>query len=396
MVWILNGAHRTPVYRLLGLAKQACPHVLDEEDVDPDDPDMVTIPLMYEAGTYFVCDVVSDTRTNVYRIPHSKAFDQQLILQAYEKGTMNELRHILGVGDVETGQRQRHTDRTSNRSSCQTMDVRHLRPQDRPLPALGHRLDGLLLPKPQPPRGPDVDYFHLHGGGNRPLEARDDDPEFIVDPQNPLKNEVQVILEQMFFDILQESPNKKSHREGAWTNIPREFRHQLGIEDLYLHIEFPFHAIQYTISSPDNWAMHFDRFFPPAVPQRSGQNFGKARYYHSYLNLIRNLSRQKLSGVRCELRRKFNTLAWVPYTESDRMWCTKKMASSKWQSLPTGRMEGPKIAINLLMFSHLGGRPTLRLPPRPEELELEGQQPRPGQQAGEGDEGDAVEDVYVT
>lgn len=371
MVWILNGAHHTPVHRLVRLAEQACPHVLAEEDVDPDDPDALTAPLMYEAGTYFICDIVTDTRTHVYRIPHSKAFDLQLILQAYEKGTMNELLHVIGTTDVAIGPQPRHTERTTNRSSNKTMDIRHIRPEERPLPTLTARLDGLPLPNPQHPRGPDVDYFQQNGGGNRQAEGADDEPQFQEDPQNPLKNEVQVILEQFFFDILQESPNKKSKTEGSWTNIPATLRHELGVEDLYMHLDFPFHGAQYTVLAADKWVGHFDRFFPQKVPERVGQNFGKARYFQMYLNLVSRLSLQRLGEVRSELRRKFNSLAWIPHTECDRMWSTRKMTSGQWHSLPRNRKEGPKIAINPYRFARMGGQPRLRPPPRVEDIEAE-------------------------
>ncbi|KAH0826436.1 hypothetical protein J3R83DRAFT_5418 [Lanmaoa asiatica] len=59
-IWIINGAHRTPFYRMLGLVKEACPEVLLNDDEDPSDPDAITTPLMYDAGVYFVCDVVLD------------------------------------------------------------------------------------------------------------------------------------------------------------------------------------------------------------------------------------------------------------------------------------------------------------------------------------------------
>jgi hypothetical protein len=382
MIWILNGAHRTPAYRLLSLAKQACPQILTEDDVDPEDPDAVTAPLMYEAGTYFICDIVADSRTRCYRIPYSKEFDSQSILQAYEMGTINELDHILGVGELQTGQPQPHTDRTSNRSTRQTMDVRHFRPQDRPLPALGSGLDGIPLPNPPRPHGPDVDYFIHHGGGNRQPIPDEDVPQDA--PRDPLKSEVRVILEQMFFDVLQESPNRKSQREGAWTNIPQALRHELAVEDLYLTLDFPFHSVQYNIASTDQWALHFDRFFPATVPKKLPQNFGKSRYFNAYLNLIRRLSSPQLVRVRSELRTKFNALAWIPHTESDRMWCTRKMASTRWMHLPRGSMDGPKISVNPLVLMRLGGRPRLRPAPRPQQLlqEEEGE----GEGEGEGEE----------
>lgn len=104
-------------------------------------------------------------------------------------------------------------------TSNHTVNVHSFRLPDHPLPAISHRLNGIALPNPPCPHGPDVDYFDRHGGGNREPISLDDEPHPQQDPQNPLKNRVQLILEQMFYDILQESPNKKGHAEGSWTNI---------------------------------------------------------------------------------------------------------------------------------------------------------------------------------
>lgn len=103
MIWILNSAYYTLRYHHLHLAKQACLHILTEDDADPKNLDAVTAPLIYEAGTYFICDVVRDSRTHVYHILYFETFDPQLILQIYEKGMMNELEHILRVRKLQTG-----------------------------------------------------------------------------------------------------------------------------------------------------------------------------------------------------------------------------------------------------------------------------------------------------
>ncbi|KAF9227000.1 hypothetical protein BS17DRAFT_764361 [Gyrodon lividus] len=143
----------------------------------------------------------------------------------------------------------------------------------------------------------DVNHFDLCGGGNQapgvPFELSNDER----DQENPLKQEVQRVLEQMYFDILQESPNKKSHTQGAWTNIPSILPEQLAVEDLYLQPEQYFVAVQYKISSEENWEMHFNQFFPSEVPMYAGQNFGKACHYRSYLNLMQHLSKQQLGWV---------------------------------------------------------------------------------------------------
>ncbi|KAI6010447.1 hypothetical protein BKA83DRAFT_4068589 [Pisolithus microcarpus] len=215
------------------------------------------------------------------------------------------------------------------------------------MPTIGDRLDGLPLPNPSRPQGRDVEYFNRHGGGNRNVDVEDDHPDEGDEEPDALKQKVQSILEQMYYDILHESPNKRCHTEGAWTNIPRALREQEAVEELYMRPELPFYAVQYVIADQETWKVHFNRFFPPEVPSWAGQNFGKCRYFHSYLDLIRQLPRHRLRLVRAELRRKFDSMVWIPNTESDRMWSTKRSLSNRWTYLPNnGNMEGPKIAIN--------------------------------------------------
>ncbi|KAI6009140.1 hypothetical protein EDC04DRAFT_2610733 [Pisolithus marmoratus] len=223
-IWILNGAHRTPNHHALGLAKEACAKILLDEDDDPNDPNAVTTPLMYEAGVYFICDIEQDTRSHCYRIPWAKTFDEQLLAQAYEHGTIQE--------------------------------------------------------------GQDVEYFNRHGRGNRNVDVEDDLHNEVNNNPDALKQKVQLILEQMYYDILHESPNKRYHMVGAWTNILRALREQEAVEDLYLRPELPFHATQYLIADQHTWEVHFNQFFPPTVPSWAGQNFGKCHYFHSYLELV--------------------------------------------------------------------------------------------------------------
>lgn len=379
MIWILNGAHRTPADKFINLAQEACALVHTEgEPDDPDgsdDSDAIAAPLMYDAGVYFLCDIVQDVASKCYRIPWGKTFNPTYITIAYEQGTLHDIRHLLGAGEVRTGPRQRQpntgTERTSNRTSNQTIKVQDIRPAERPLPQITNRLDGRPIPNPVHPQGVDVDYFQHHGGGNREHDDDDNQPDN-QDPQNPLKCQVQLILEQMYYDILQESPNKRNRNEGAWTNIPGEFREQLAVENLYSHLHLPFTAVQYQICTPELWAKHFDRFFPSQLPKGASQNFKKSRYYHIYLDLVRRLSPMELSPVRQELRQKFNTIAWMPWTEADRMWCTKKMTSRNWKYLPeNGAHDGPKIAINPRVLQVLQERPRLRPPPRVEEVHHE-------------------------
>ena len=364
-IWIMNSVYRTPNTRFLHLAKEASPQILLHEDDDPFDEDAETIPLMDEAGVYFFCDVVVDHRMKCLRIAWAKSFSPRLIAEAYEQGTLNDVRRLLGCSQVETGQRTVNPQRTANRSAQHTIDARNFRTADEPLPRIGRRLDGLGIPGPRRPHGPDVDYFRQHGGGTRDL-IEDATPQGEA-ADNPLKQHVQEILLQLYYDILSESPNKRSRLEGAWTNIPNSLRAEHAVEDLYLQLEFPFTAVQYVTSTDAQWETHFNRFFPPKIPGHAGQNFGKCRYYHTYLTLVNYLPPRHLSWVRMELHDKFNSLAWIPFTECDRMWSTRKANPQRWKHLPVnGPMEGPRIAIHPTAIRKLRKQPALR--PAPADL----------------------------
>ncbi|KIO00762.1 hypothetical protein M404DRAFT_60475, partial [Pisolithus tinctorius Marx 270] len=135
--------------------------------------------------------------------------------------------------------------------------------------------------------------------------------------------QVQVLLEQFFYDLLQESPNKKAASEGSWTNIPPRQRSQEATETLYRSFALPFFAAQYTFCTGQQWDLHFNRLFPAQLPTTMGQNFRKCTYYHKWLDLIASLGVQSRNRVQAAIRQKFNTLVWIPFTGSDRIWCTR-------------------------------------------------------------------------
>ncbi|KAI5990556.1 hypothetical protein F5J12DRAFT_727576, partial [Pisolithus orientalis] len=82
----------------------------------------------------------------------------------------------------------------------------------------------------------------------------------------------------------------------------------------------------------------------------------KCMYYHKWLDLIALLGVQSCNRVQAAIRQKFSTLVWIPFTGSDRIWCTGPMTGRGWFTLPEGHPPaGPQIALNLhLNVRHLG------------------------------------------
>ena len=366
-IWIINGLYHRPEDQFLKLAKDACQHIPTDYDdyvdgLETEDPDVI-MPLMYEAGLYFVCDIVTDD-SGTFRLPFHKAISDDAFKNAFQL-SIEDVRQVMGVANHNLSRRVINPDRTNNRSKRRTLRVQDIRPPDRTLPEVNEALlQNVYIRPTRSMGGPDVDHFARHGGGNR-------DAQVLLNNQ-PNNNQdislkVQHILEQFFYDMLQESPNRKGASQGAWTNIPSELRVQEATEHLYQTFGLPFFAAQFTFSTDEQWTLHFNRMFPAQPPTIKAQNFGKCTYFLKWLELIHSLSPQSTSRVRTTIRAKFNTLLWIPYTGSDRMWCTRPMKGRGWFALPKGQEPtGPQIALN--PNTHLYGPGTPFLRPIPESL----------------------------
>ena len=361
-IWMLNGLYRRPDDRYTKLAEEACQHVpVDYDEYDPeedqDNPDLF-IPLMYDAGLYFVCDIVTDA-SSTFRLPYHKAISEAAIMAAF-KMSLDEVRNIIGIADHQLSRTVRNAERTNNRSSRKTLRMDDIRPMDRPLPQINEDFIQNVVVQPQQRiQGPDVQHFTQHGGGTRDAQVLirlqvQDDPNFT--------RRIQVLLEQFFHDLLLESPNKKSGSEGAWTNIPKALRPIEATEHLYQSFALPFHAAQFTFCTPEQWDLHFNRMFPAQYPKSVGQNFSKCTYYAQWISLLATLSPQHISRVRATIRQKVDSLIWIPYTGSDRIWSTRPMKNTRgWFVLPPeSTPQGPLIAINLNACMHGPGSPFLR------------------------------------
>ncbi|KAG1823821.1 uncharacterized protein BJ212DRAFT_1262604 [Suillus subaureus] len=129
----------------------------------------------------------------------------------------------------------------------------------------------------------------------------------------------------------------------------------------------PFDQVQYSYCSREQWKMHFGRFFPAtaedAAQAAERQNFKKCTYLNRYIALAQQTESKCLPRIRRALEKEFNTLAWVPCTQSDRMWVTKPMPGRVWKTLPAGKRGGPAIVMNPQLQQKLV---TLRVFPHPD------------------------------
>ncbi|KAG8221814.1 hypothetical protein J3R82DRAFT_2152, partial [Butyriboletus roseoflavus] len=361
-IWLLNGLYHRPNRYFNELAKQACQLVpIDYDNYDEDDAEDEEgcAPLMFDAGLYFICDITRD-RSGTYRIPYHKSFTEQAIVSAFHL-SLREIREAMGITRITQLRIKPNMERSNNQTKKRTLPVDDTRNDDRPLPQINDQgFENIRMRPAQRMRGEDVDHFARHGGGNR-IQALDNPN---VDPEADLSMRIKKILEQFFYDIIQQAPNRKSAQDGSWTNIPVDMRLQEGTEQLYRSLALPFFAAQYIICDSEIWKLHFDRFFPTKCPTRIGQNFGQATYYSQWMELVNRLSPNSLARVRQTIKVKFDTLLWVPYTHSDKMWCTSANHGRSWSMLPKGaKHQGPQIAMNPKARNPRHGQPYLRPAP---------------------------------
>lgn len=219
MIWLLNGLYHCPQDSFQSLAEEACQHIpIDYYTYDEAlNEGENTVPLMFDAGLYFVCDIVIDA-SGIYCIPFHKQFSNEAILSAFRIDLQN-LRQIIEVPTLNLARRGTNPERTSNHSKCCTLNADDICPYGRDLPHIDeHRLANIQVRPHRRMRGEDVTHFEMHGGGSH----NPDDCACNMDQPHNLILRARNLMEQFFFDIIEESLNKKSVSEGAWTNIPKD------------------------------------------------------------------------------------------------------------------------------------------------------------------------------
>ncbi|KAH0832860.1 hypothetical protein J3R83DRAFT_11787 [Lanmaoa asiatica] len=159
VIWLLNSLYHRQQHDFEPLAREACQHVpinYKDYDSDVDHEEECFTPLMYDAGLYFICDIVDD-HSGTYQIPYHKSFSEQALISAFKLST-DQMRQIVGVGDHPRRRPNGNLQRMSNQSTRTTIRVEDIQAEDRPLPKIASDLGNMSL---QPPHGMDGDNSRL-------------------------------------------------------------------------------------------------------------------------------------------------------------------------------------------------------------------------------------------
>jgi hypothetical protein len=73
------------------LIERCCQHVLEDPSDDEDDEDAPTVPVLYDNGAYFICDIVLNSNPTFLRLPVQCTFDAESLTRIYHKTSMDDI-----------------------------------------------------------------------------------------------------------------------------------------------------------------------------------------------------------------------------------------------------------------------------------------------------------------
>ncbi|KAH9011421.1 hypothetical protein EDB83DRAFT_2234070 [Lactarius deliciosus] len=225
---------------------------------------------------------------------------------------------------------QRNLNRTRNRRKV-PVDVRlvasrdELVARDTVLADLG--ITATVLPQEA---GPDIVARRVH----EDQMDQDEDGE-----QESIDDKVARLWRQFPFDLFENAPNHRSNQQGSHLLLSEQQRGEATIEVFRdTDLSRLFSRVVVKIVRPEKWHdLEFKRYFPPKgfVAPVLFQNFPRMGYFQEWNTLMRNLSTVDAQIVRDLCWKTFKTFKWLPLTDTDRVWNTKRVKpTSEWTHLP--------------------------------------------------------------
>ncbi|KAH8976343.1 hypothetical protein EDB86DRAFT_2746663, partial [Lactarius hatsudake] len=140
------------------------------------------------------------------------------------------------------------------------------------------------------------------------------------------------------FDLLENAPNHRFSHEPSHLLMTQEERKQATTEIFKkTDLRRLFSRVVVKVVSPKDWEnLQFRRFFPAKgfkIPPRL-QNFPHMLYFQEWITLMGRLTDDDFNVVRGVIWEKFKTFQWLPLTDTDRAWNTKRVTGPQWTHLP--------------------------------------------------------------
>jgi hypothetical protein len=298
----------------------------DSSDIVESDEDDEPSPVMLTNGLYFISGITLQQEIAL-RMGRGDRVSMDSIRRLYGVTNEHDLNVRFNVKTWYANPEERSRNRIRNHRKV-PVDIRHivddeeLKAQDRTLADQGIAMMPLPLEA-----GPDMTNPNVH----RMDEDEDDEPKSIDDI-------IATIWRQFPYDLFENAPNHKSNREPSHLLMTVNERSEATVE-VFKNTDLRriFSRIVVKVVSESDWEnLQFKRCFPPKGfrPPTRLQNFPRMKYFQDWNNLMQRLSEESALVVRKQMLQEFKTFQWLPLTDTDRAWNTKKAVGPQWTHLP--------------------------------------------------------------
>jgi hypothetical protein len=166
----------------------------------------------------------------------------------------------------------------------------------------------------------------------------DEDPEFErarqrqrlnrLPPNPTIDEELTHLWRQFLLDITSVSPNIKGSANPSYCKLTKSQR-LLVNESTYRNEKLSdyFIDVQWKIVEPKKWDSNFQYFFPDFDYQLSpkAQGWKQCQYLLKWQSMMQRADNKTIELMRVAMKRRFDTLYWVPRAEKERPWSTKRV-----------------------------------------------------------------------
>ena len=178
---------------------------------------------------------------------------------------------------------------------------------------LTHR--GYKLPEPIVDEGSDQDM-----GSNNEIQIQDSDDDEDID------SKLSKLWRQFLVDLTAKAPNLKNASSPLYCKLSAE-EHLMVNDDTHKNCKLSDYwaDCQWKIATKSEWTLIFDHLWPPKnkVLNGSVQNYNSTAYYLKWTALTSNSDIQTVTAMEEDIRRRCNTLFWLPHPQTDCIWHTK-------------------------------------------------------------------------
>jgi hypothetical protein len=331
LIYMLNAINYRPAegQAETELTRTCCwnlyPDDMDSE-IEESDEDSEAVPIMLDHGLYFISGVTVQYG-HTLRMGRGDRVSMDCITRLYGITDDQDLNIKFNVRTWHANPLERSRKRIQNRRKA-PVDIRHivgseeLKAQDRRLEE-----DGIvMMPLPQA-AGPDIialDIDHMDEDEDVQEEGIDDI--------------IKRIWRQFPYDLFENAPNPRSNREASHLLMTEGEREEATFEVFKkTDLRGIFSRVVVKVVNGKDWQnLQFRRFFPSkgfVAPTRF-QNFPNMRYFREWNALMGRLSAEDAGAVRGTMWERFKTFQWLPLTDTDRCWNTKRVTGPQWKHLP--------------------------------------------------------------